>query len=60
MDFGQEHNALEAAKFTYEQIHGKARQRVEVEGRFVTVTYDLSGGKGGEVPQEIIDQLKDD
>ena len=60
MDFGQEHNALDAAKFVYEQNHGKARQRVEVEGKFVTVTYDLSGGKAGAVPQEIIDQLNAD
>ena len=60
MDFGQEHNALDAAKFTYEQLHGKARQRIEVEGKFVTVVYDLSGGKGGEVPKEVMDQLADD
>lgn len=60
MDVGQEHNALEAAKFTYEQIHGKATQRTEVVGKFVTVVYDLSGGKAGTVPQEILDQLNDD
>lgn len=60
MDFGQEHNALEASKFVYEQIHGKATQRTEVVGKFVTVVYDLSGGKAGAVPQEVLDQLKDD
>ncbi len=60
MDVGQEHNALEASKFVYEQIHGKATQRTEVIGKFVTVVYDLSGGKAGVVPQEILDQLNDD
>lgn len=60
MDVGQEHNALEASKFVYEQIHGKATQRTEVVGKFVTVVYDLSGGKAGAVPQEVLDQLKDD
>jgi hypothetical protein len=60
MDVGLEHNALQASQFVYEQIHGKARQRVEIEGKFVTVTYDLSGGKAGAVPQEIIDQLNAD
>lgn len=60
LDFGQEHNALEAAKFTYEQIHGKATQRTEVTGKFVTVVYDLSGGKAGVVPQEVLDQLNDE
>lgn len=60
MDVGQEHNALEASKFVYEQIHGKATQRTEVVGKFVTVVYDLSGGKAGAVPQEVLDQLADD
>lgn len=60
MDVGQEHNALEASKFVYEQIHGKATQRTEVVGKFVTVVYDLSGGKAGAVPQEVLDQLNDD
>lgn len=60
MDVGLEHNALDASKFVYEQIHGKATQRTEVIGKFVTVTYDLSGGKAGEVPQDILDQLADD
>lgn len=60
MDVGQEHNALDASKFVYEQIHGRATQRTEVIGKFVTVVYDLSGGKAGVVPQEILDQLADD
>lgn len=60
LDVGQEHNALEASKFVYEQIHGKATQRTEVVGKFVTVVYDLSGGKAGTVPQEVLDQLNDD
>lgn len=60
MDVGQEHNALEASKFVFEQVHGKATQRTEVTGKFVTVVYDLSGGKAGVVPQEVLDQLNDE
>ena len=47
----------DVAMFMYDHANGKAMQRTQVEGKYVTVTYDLSGGKGGEVPQEIIDQL---
>lgn len=60
MDVGQEHNALAASQFVYEQIHGKATQRTEVVGKFVTVVYDLSGGKAGAIPQSVLDQLADD
>lgn len=57
---GKEHNAVSASIFVYEQEHGKARQVTEVIGKHVMVTYDLSGGTAGPVPQEILDQLKDD
>lgn len=49
----------DVAMFMYEQANGKATQKTIVEGKHVLVTYDLSGGKGGEVPQEILDQLED-
>lgn len=49
----------DVAMFLYEQANGKAVQKTEVKGQHVVVTYDLSGGKGGEVPQEVLDQLKD-
>lgn len=59
IEHGKEHNALEASKFTVEQHLGKARQLTEVTGAMVHVTYDLSGGQAGPVPQEVIDQLKE-
>lgn len=49
----------DVAMFMYEQANGKAVQKTEVKGQHVVVTYDLSGGKGGEVPQEVLDQLAD-
>lgn len=49
----------DVAMFMYEQANGKATQKIEQTGVHVLVTYDLSGGKGGEVPQEILDQLAD-
>lgn len=50
----------DVAMFMYEQSNGKAVQKTEVIGRHLMVQYDLSGGKAGEVPQEVLDQLKDD
>ena len=50
----------DVAMFMYEQVNGKATQKVVTEGKHIVVTYDLSGGKGGEVPQEILDQLKEE
>lgn len=47
----------DVAMFMYEQANGKATQRIQTENKHVVVTYDLSGGKGGDVPQEILDQL---
>ena len=59
IDNGAEHNSLIASKFAYEHTHGKARQKIHLNSAHVLVTYDLSGGKAGPVPQEILDQLKD-
>lgn len=50
----------DVAMFMYEQANGKATQKVEHQGVFVNVQYDLSGGSAGAVPQEILDQLEDD
>ena len=50
----------DVAMFMYEQANGKATQKVVTEGKHIVVTYDLSGGQGGEVPQEILDQLKEE
>ena len=49
----------EVAMFMYDHANGKATQRVDMKGRHVLVTYDLSGGKAGAVPQDILDQLAD-
>lgn len=49
----------DVAMFMYEQANGKATQRVEMQSKHVSVTYNLSG-TSEEVPQEIIDQLADD
>lgn len=54
---GKEHNALQAAIFSVEQADGKAVQTQTVKSEHVSVIYDLSGGQGGEIPQEILDQL---
>lgn len=56
---GKEHNALTASMYAYDHVHGKATQSIHQSGAHVFVTYDLSGGKAGEVPQEILDQLAD-
>lgn len=57
IDSGKEHNALTASMYAYDQVHGRATQRIHQSGTHVFVTYDLSGGKAGPVPQEILDQL---
>ena len=49
----------DVAMFMYEQANGKATQRVEMQSKHVSVTYNLSG-KDEPVPQEILDQLADD
>lgn len=50
----------DVAMFMYEQANGKAVQKVQHQGVFAHITYDLSGGQAGKVPQEILDQLEDD
>jgi phage terminase small subunit len=55
----KENIALDATKFAIEQVHGKAKQKHEHHGQYVFVTYDLSGGEAEAVPQEILDQLKE-
>ncbi len=59
IDKGKEHNALAASMYAYDQVHGKATQRIQQSGSYVYVTYDLSGGNAEPVPQEILDQLAD-
>ncbi len=49
----------DVAMFMYDQVNGKATQRVEMQSKHVSVTYNLSG-TSEEVPQEILDQLADD
>lgn len=54
------HNKVaDVAMFMYEQGNGKAVQKVQHAGVFVNVQYDLSGGKAGPVPQEVLDALED-
>ena len=48
----------DVAMFMYEQGNGKATQKVQHTGAFVSVNYNLSG-KEEAIPQEILDQLKD-
>lgn len=50
----------EVAMFMYDHANGKATQKVEQSGVFVNMTYDLSGGDGGEVPKEVLQELEDD
>lgn len=59
IDNGKEHNALTASMYAYDQVHGRATQRVHQTGSHVFVTYDLSGGKAEPIPQEVLDQLAD-
>lgn len=56
---GKEHNALQAAIFSVEQADGKAVQTQTVKSEHVSVIYDLSGGKGGEIPAEVLAQLEE-
>ena len=45
----------DVAMFMYEQGNGKATQKVQHTGAFVSVNYNLSG-KEEAIPQEILDQ----
>lgn len=47
----------EVAMFMYEQANGKATQKVVTEGKHLVISMDLSGGQGGEVPKEVLEQL---
>jgi phage terminase small subunit len=58
IDSGREHSALQASIFAYEQVHGKAKQKIEQSSSHVIVSYDLSGGNAPPIPQEVLDQLK--
>jgi len=49
----------DVAMFMYEQANGKATQKIESKGAFVSVTYDLSGGQAEKIPKNILDQLTD-
>lgn len=57
IDTGNERNALTASMYTYDHVHGKATQSIRKTGSHVFISYDLSGGSAGPVPQEILDQL---
>lgn len=59
IDNGKEHNALTASMYAYDQVHGKATQSIKQSGKHVFITIDLTGGEGGPVPQDILDQLAD-
>lgn len=50
----------EVAMFMYEQSNGKATQKIQHQGVFVSVSYDLTGGNSTDVPQEVLDQLKEE
>lgn len=47
-----------AAEYVSDQNYGKATQKIEQLSAHVSVHYDLSGGKAGDVPQEILDKLE--
>lgn len=57
IDKGSDRNALSASMYVYDQVHGKAAQRIRHSSTHVFVTYDLSGGDAGPVPKEIMDEL---
>lgn len=48
----------EVAMFMYDHANGKATQRIEQTGKFVTVNMNLSGSNEP-VPQEVLEQLKE-
>jgi len=49
----------DVAMFMYDHANGKATQKVQHSGVFVSVNYDLSGNNE-EVPAEILEQLEDE
>ena len=58
IDNGDNHDAVRAATYVYDQVHGKATQRVKQSSAHVFVTYDLTGGEAGPVPEEVLKQLE--
>lgn len=48
----------EVAMFMYDHANGKATQRIEQTGQFVTINMNLTGSNEP-VPNEILEQLKD-
>lgn len=48
----------EVAMFMYDHANGKATQRIEQTGQFVSVTMNLSG-TSEDIPPEILEQLKE-
>lgn len=55
VDSEDERISLDASKYAVDQVHGKATQKVEHRGVFVTGYMNLAGDEAP--PQEIIDQL---
>lgn len=49
----------DVAMFMYDHGNGKATQKVEHQGVFVNVQYDLSGGNAPAIPQDVLDALED-
>jgi len=55
---GKDQHALGASIFSIEQVDGKAKQVIQQHSKHTLVTYDLSGGTAGDVPQHILDALE--
>ena len=50
----------DVAMFVYDHANGKATQKIESKGAYVSISYDLSGGNASDIPKNILDQLKDE
>lgn len=48
-----------ASSYLTDQAHGKATQRLETVSVTANISMDLSGGKAGPVPREVLDKLKE-
>lgn len=58
-DISDKHNKVaDVAMFMYEQANGKATQKIEHKGVFVSVSYDLTGSNE-QPPKEILQQLNE-
>lgn len=49
--------ALNASKFTYEQVHGKATVKVEQRSAHVSVVYNLGGDQAPPIPADILEKI---